>query len=433
MIENSNVRTQVMAWIPSLVRLSGRAGGAALALALSAPATGCSPRANGDVSETATLSEGLGSDDWRNWSTLFTAGFDYYEDPGVCSNVRASSTVAVLRDSDRKYWLRNVVQYQNSDWALFDGREFVSPPACAMLSTFPYSSTNPNHMLVSGKGTDNRIYVLVGTIPIPNWLNPSPPAQTFNNPPIPSPWNRLSSTTYPSGEGHPAVASSGTRSVVVFRARSNLQQRIHVHNRANPFGAWSARLTAPGLPSGVIPVGTPTITFIANASNDLYDNKFVIMSRTQTGGLVWALYDGQNTFTDLTPGPDTNYWGEAFVPFSLVSDPAVEWDPEQNFLTVYYMTLTGTPDGGPRILNTTVPDPGSIGAYPSWFIDPSHVENPTFLGSPKVTMGGGRESARRMPVIRGYTNTNQGEELNQVVLSVEDLPVNYLPPASPWE
>lgn len=436
-VKNSRVRSRRGRGVKHRTWPSGRAARTATFALLATAATGCSaaaPDAGVTEEETGTASDGLASGQWRTWSALFTTGFDYYEDPGVCANVPNASTVAVLRDSDKKYLLRSVIHGGDSDWAVFDGQTFVSAPACTTLATFAPVSTDPNLFVIAGKAVDNRIYTLVGTMTPSNFI--TPPSQSTGDPPVASTWSQLGTSSYGiAGDAVPALASSGSRVVIVFRARSSIGpiQRIYLHTGAIPFSnSWSDRITAPSMPFGTTAVGTPAIAFIGNAENDLYDNKFVIMVRTQQNGLVWSLFDGVSTFTDLQPGPGTRYWNDAFLPYSLISDPAVEWDPELNFLTLYYKTLDQTPSGGPMILNTSVPDPGVLGFYPAYFIDETNTLNPTMLGNPRVTMGGGREQARRMPLIRGWLNDTLPEHINQTLISVEDLPVFYHPPNSPY-
>ena len=62
------------------------------------------------------------------------------------------------------------------------------------------------------------------------------------------------------------------------------------------------------------------------------------------------------------------------------------------FLTLYYLAIDYA-DNKTKVLNHSVPFPSQIGFYPFSFLDTTNVYNNTFRSAPRVTQGGGMESA----------------------------------------
>ena len=417
---------QLLATPSSSSGLERVARAAAIGVAVATTAVGCAPAGEGEDENAAATSAPLKAESWRTFGTLTTATFPIADEPIAFATVPLISTVAARNSSDKKYYLQTVITYHNSAWAVFDGKAFASPPAATHFSTYNDSGSvpNPYYFVIAGKHTSTtsspdstKLFAMVGTADRgTDALNPQPPTAGT--------WVQLGTETYPNpGEGYPALSTSGFRIVLAVRALDSSpgvnQQRIFTFHRSTAStGTWSSRVSAPLFPSGVVPVGTPAIAFLKNPTNTAYTNRFVIMTRTQSGGIAWILYNP----TASTPW---GTWTEAFVPYPLTSDPSVEWDPTNQIMTLYYKSANWDGSGSIEVTNTSVPDPGSIGVYPFYYID--ETGSSTLLGSPRASMGGGKETNRRVVVFRGSTSSTQPGDLDRTIVYAQDIPTLYPP------
>jgi hypothetical protein len=398
---------------------------------------GCGSVAEGESESLDTGAEKLLPEAWRNFGQLTNtkqkphepmsstnASFPIADEPIAFSTVPLMHTLAVRNSSDKKYYLRTIITYNDSLWAKFDGKAFSSPPAATHFAAYSDGGSIPNpysfviagkHATLAGNTDSAKIFAMVGTAS--DGATPATP-----QPPTAGSWVQVGTQAYTNpGEGYPALSSSGSRVVMALRAFDNSagvnQQRIFTfHRSTSAAGTWSSRISAPLFPSGMVPVGTPALAYLKDAEDTTYANKFVIMARLQSGGLAWILYSPSAV----------NPWGswfQAFIPTALTSDPAVDWDPTHKIMTLYYKITNG--DGQTEVVNTSVPNPGGLGAYPFYFID--QLGDATLHGSPRVTMGGGREVTRRMVVFRGYTTSTPVDERDRTIVYAQDIPSGYPP------
>jgi len=406
-------------------------------VALGSATLGCSSVAEGERESVGVNASSLTPEAWRNFGHLTNTkqkphepmsgtnvSFPIADEPIAFSTVPLMSTVAVRNSSDKKYYLRTIITYNDSLWAKFDGKAFSSPPAATHFAAYSDGASIPNpysfaiagkHTSIAGNADSAKIFVMIGTAYNgADSANPQPPTAGT--------WAEISSHAYTNpGEGYPALSTSGSRVVLALRAVDSSpgvnQQRIFTfHRSTSAGGTWSSRISAPLFPSGMVPVGTPALAYLKDAEDSSYANKFVIMTRLQSGGLAWILYNPSAV----------NAWGswlQAFIPTPLTSDPAVDWDPTHKIMTLYYKITAG--DGQTEVVNTSVPNPGGIGAYPFHYID--QLGNATLYGSPRATMGGGREVTRRMLVFRGYMPETPVSERDRTIVYAQDIPGWYPP------
>lgn len=402
-----------------------------------AAALGCGSVAEGEGDAVATGSEGLLPEAWRNFGHLTNTkqkphepmsatnvSFPIADEPIAFATLPLMSTVAVRNSSDKKYYLRTIITYNDSPWAKFDGKAFSSPPAATHFAAYSDGSAVPNpysfviagkHTSIAGNADSAKIFAMVGTAYNgADSANPQPPTAGS--------WVQIGTQAYTNpGEGYPALSTSGSRVVMALRAFDNSpgvnQQRIFTfHRSTSAAGVWSSRISAPLFPSGMVPVGTPALAYLKDAADSAHANKFVIMTRLQSGGLAWIHYNP----SVINPW---GTWFQAFIPTALTSDPAVDWDPTHKIMTLYYKITNG--DGQTEVVNTSVPNPGGLGAYPFYFID--QLGDATLHGSPRATMGGGREVTRRMLVFRGYTPSTPVAERDRTIVYAQDIPSWYPP------
>jgi hypothetical protein len=336
-----------------------------------AGAVGCSAGTSaeagpGDHTETRALS--LQSDDWEAWRRT-TATANITNSPAICSNRKGFFVTVQHASPDSRFYVKTWFFVENPEWKQFGTRQFASPPTCAMQ--YPYPSNDPK-LLLAGKSTDNRIYVVEGELPEAD-------SQVAPNPDWTGPWTQVSAATYTgSTSGRPALASSGSRVVLTY---VNVN-RLYAFHRALPFAhSWTGPVAAPAFPTDVSSTGIPAITYMAGSTN-----KFVIMVQGRvgaTGGLYWIYFNG-TAFQGS--------WARAFVPLAVESDPALEYDPEWGALTVYFQS-------GNAILQTSVHTPGEIGVYP--FEPIANPSGAVIYGSPRAVFGGGIEGLRAA-IVKGY-------------------------------
>jgi hypothetical protein len=410
---------------------------ACVTIALCSAALGCGSVAEGDVEDLGTDAEALLPEAWRNFGHLTNTkakpheplsssnvSFPIADEPIAFSTVPLMSTVAVRNSSDKKYYLRTIITYNDSLWAKFDGKAFSSPPAATHFAYYSDGSfiPNPYSFVIAGKHTSAagspdsaKIFAMVGTAyDGSDSANPQPPTAGS--------WVQVGTQVYSNpGEGYPALSTSGSRIVMALRAFDSSpgvsQQRIFTfHRSTSAAGSWSSRISAPLFPSGMVPVGTPALAYLKDAEDSTYANKFVIMTRLQSGALAWILYNP----SAINPWGS---WFQAFITTALTSEPAVDWDPTHKIMTLYYKITNG--DGQTEVVNTSVPNPGGLGAYPFYFID--QLGDATLHGSPRATMGGGREVTRRMLVFRGYTPSTPVDERDRTIIYAQDIPSWYPP------
>lgn len=428
---------------------------AAIACLSATAACGPSEAAFADEGETGTSSQGLSTNAWRNWGLLSNPSttFDFVQEPpAICADTGFLTMVGVRRNSDKKYYFQTVQTYLRSAWQVFDGGSqnvaFASPPTCTHLAYWSASPPDPNLLLLAGKDSANRIRVLLGTaggdVAATPQNPPPPPTPTVNG--MASQWGTLDSNyTYSGDDGFPALSTSGSRVVLTFRARATVggveRQRIYAYTRKIPFSssnAWSSRFTAPDLPSNVTAAGTPAITYITDAANNTFDNKFVIVVRLLDNLLAWIRVSWNST-NQVTWGSS---WTVTNIPYGglMASDPAVDWDPTTYtntsgtrlpFMTLYYAAYDYG-DNKLKILNHSVPDPSQIGNKPFSFLDRDDLLHSVFFGAPRVTYGGGIEQTSRMLLINGYNDNVTSTNRKRTLLYTQDQPSHYEPPVGPY-
>lgn len=330
----------------------------------------------------ATTSEALSEDGWRQWGPINTNDFTFSVagDPSVCGNFGALFFVAVKRAGFSNYYLKTFDNYLWQSGATNFGYSFDSSPSCAMLVPFPSSD---RYFLLAGKTTSGTIKVMRGEADNARNSNPTPA--------VPGTWEQLPETgTFASGEGVPIVASSGSRALLVYRARdSAARQRVWVHHRRVPFASdhpWRKGGAAPLLPDSVVPTNTPAVSFAGNG--------FVVMVRG-AGGLYWIRHDGAVWVGSWTRVPIVPY------NYAVESDPAMEWDPQRGWLTLYFRTSNG------QIVQTTGTTPTGWGMY--FVIDPTSPLQ--FESAPRVAFGAGFEQGKRLVVARAGTKVYLVEDM----------------------
>jgi len=367
-------------------RIVRAATGLSVIGALSLLGSGCSVETGAlQEPDTGTETQALHENAWRNWSSR-EASTAINDEPTICSNT--VGYVVGVRNSDQRYYLKRTSFSTNPNWKQFGTKTFSSPPSCSMQYAYP--DTNPLFLL-AGKGTDNRIYVIEGTLPTATDLVPPNPDWT-------GPWAQVSSSEFSgSSNGRPALGTNNSRVVLTYLNNN----RIYARYRNLPYGSnsWSSVVTAPQFPAGVTVTGIPAITYVRGSTN-----RFTIMVRgTNAGatGLYWIYFTG-TAFQGS--------WGQAFIPGTISSDPAMEYDTVYNALTLYYRS-------GNEVIQTSVAHPGELGSRPFWPIP--NLASTTVLGAPRVVFGGGIEG-NRAAVIRGHdsaiptANKNRGHLLAEV-------------------
>jgi hypothetical protein len=400
----------------------------AAAVAIGVAAAGCAEGDTGPIEDTVTRTGALITHDWRNWSLYQNYPSDNIQagPPALCSNRQFLSMVGVRRGVTGSdfYYFHTIQSYLSSAWQALPGGspsqpqnvKFLSPPTCTMLHTFP-DSDDPTKdlMVIAGKDENGRIRTILAT-------GGGDPEATPDDPPPPPTnlvdgmwrsWNTLDSNyTYSETgqDGYPAIASKGSRAVLVFRAWDSAAQKQRIYAYYRTSTVWSSRITAPDLPSGAVAVGTPAITYITDSTTDnSYDNKFVIVTRIQGNyGLAHITFDGNNTW---------GTWKRPVMSASLVgSDPAVEWDPEEKVVTLYIGSTIGSLH---QIKYTAQKDPASFSgaSYTTVFEGDPAIK----FEAPRATMGGGLENNRRMLIIRGYTSSVPIEDRNNSFLYTQDI------------
>jgi hypothetical protein len=119
-------------------------------------------------------------------------------------------------------------------------------------------------------------------------------------------------------------------------------------------------------------------------------NTFVIMVRAG-GGLYWVLHNGTNFVGEWTPVD--------YIPYTyqINSDPAMEWDPQHQWLTLYFRGGIEW-DGGQKIVQTTSTAPSTLGQNPYAYIDPTSSH--TIDSAPRAVWGAGTEAGHRTAIVR---------------------------------
>lgn len=257
-------------------------------------------------------------------------------EPTLCTDSQAAF-LAVSRDNQDRYrtlyGFGPIGQYL-SDWTVFSAstpaKTFASRPACAMRDR---SSGGLSRFVVVGKGTDNKLYASTGTLPQPNVPIPNPQLNTD--------WAAISSTVYSgsAGPASPALASkSGTGDGgMVMAFISNNGVYAHYHPLPYASGPWQARVAAPALPNGAIPVGTPAITFV-----ERWAQVFHVVVRAQVGSQYrfYETYFGRTTngfkFCGILCGSQSPSWTQLPITSNVGSSPALEFSPDHGE-TMYFI------------------------------------------------------------------------------------------------
>lgn len=342
----------------------------------------------GDPAEIGSRSSELASGDWKAWSSWAFSGST---DPVVCSNMPSYFLVAALSNNDQRYYV-NIADHPQmgvNGWTAFGLRTFNSSPACAFDKPYRYtappSSSVPQPFEFAGRASDNKIYTIHGhQDPGSGSFPPNPTWDTGTA------WTALDNTVYSQGYGRPALASNGNLLVLAFM---NSDAKPHAVTRPLPYSTsagsgWSTIKNGPALPSGVTSDGIPAITYVRGPNNPVNNNptnKFVVMVTSYSGGtpgLYWILFDGNAWGT----------WNQAFVPYPILSDPALEYDDQSDALSVYFKDTAGT------IRHTSVHTPAEIGVYSFDTVGtPSGIGT---VGAPRVAYGAGFEGGIRTAIAR---------------------------------
>lgn len=375
-LENGERRAEREARGDSFLKRIAQLGGVvAMLVVAGGAAVGCAAEADGtdgDFAAVDSLSQGMHSEYWRQWGGGNTADTQINSDPTICANKTGDSLIAV-RNSDGKYYVKRRTIIGSTSWKKFGDKQFASSVSCTMQTPYPGTS---NLFLLAGKGVDNRLYVLEGTLPPSQSSTPPPPEANWTGA-----WAEVSATTYATN-ALPALASNRNRIALVF-VNGN---RVRAHHQMLPYASnkWNATpVQSPTFPAGVTVSGVPAITYLGGTVN-----KFAVMVRgvaEGTAGLYWIYYNGTSF---------EGTWIKAFVPYRVDSDAAMEWDHHFNALTVYFRS-------GNSVLQTSVTNPGEIGAWAFWPI-PHSTSNTTIHGAPRVVYGGGAAESNRVAVVRGF-------------------------------
>lgn len=248
-------------------------------------------------------------------------------EPTICTN-RQGHFMAVSRDSDQRYrtlYSFGPIGQYLSDWSVFSGstpaRTFASRPACAMRES---SSGGLSRFVLVGKGTDNKLYASTGTLPQATVPIPTPQVNAD--------WSAISNTVYSgsAGPASPALASKeGTLDGgMVMAFISNNAVYAHYHPLPYSSGPWQARVAAPALPAGAIPVGTPAITFVEG-----WAQLFHVVVRAQVGSQYrfYETYFGRTQsgykFCGILCWGQAAAWAQLPITANVGSSPALEFSP----------------------------------------------------------------------------------------------------------
>jgi hypothetical protein len=266
----------------------------ALGLVLAALLPGCGSEADGyDVADSAgTASEELqygasgGGDVFARESLIkpYAAGVPNISatlDPALCGNKTYMYMVAT-RDDSRRDRVLSHMEHRGSAWRVQDDdvnnpRLFQTRPACAMIED---SSNGSARYVLVGKGDDNKLYHSTGTLPKANfstssWVPPTPTVQQD--------WVAINSQVYPGVSGvdavaaDPAMATNSTAIALTWISGTT----VWAHHHPLPYAGsnWQARVSAPALPNGYVPVGTPAITWIGGFAQSFH----VVVRGTKNG------------------------------------------------------------------------------------------------------------------------------------------------------
>lgn len=207
-----------------------------------------------------------------------------------------------------------------SAWADYAPRAFASSPSVTALP----NDCNGHRFLIVGRGTgstaaDRRIYWSEGRA--------TQNQGAFNAPQATTIFAEVSAADFTGDNGYPAVTSSPNGdALLVYRNGST----IYGHTKFVGATNWSAAHTAPALPSGWTPIGTPAIEFS-------FANNATVIVRGQSGASVRFFRIFYNNGFGDPLGPIE--WDPLPLPagsLAIQSDPALEWNDALWTHTVYY-------------------------------------------------------------------------------------------------
>jgi hypothetical protein len=221
----------------------------------------------------------------------------------------------------------------HGSWGKYGGttsnRKFATHAACAFLGTQTSSSAD---FIVFARGStsptgasDKHLFWSRGTWTTNSQNAPPPAAQTQ--------WAQLDNTTYNSN-GMPAAAAHDGSLIVIYLNDSGAI-------RANYWtgSGFSTTVNGPAMPSGWTATGTPTIVFVGG-----WAQKFLIFVRaTNSVGSVrvYQTFFQDTAFVGAPGGPPsfTQVTLPAGAP-QMQSDPALEFDSNMSWTTLYYRNGT---------------------------------------------------------------------------------------------
>lgn len=339
------------------------------AAALLTASVGCSATDGFEAGELETRSQDLDGSVWKPWFSSLIADTDVNSDPAICNPGNIAWFIAT-QNTDSRYYLKSAALSLNPSWKQFGSRQFNSAPTCASQKTTDFK------FVLAGRSTDGRMYAIEG-------VQPPLTSGTPSNPNWTGPWAEVSGTTYSGSNGRPALGSNGSRVILAFKNGS----RISVHQQALPYSSTGWNTTAinsPNFPSGVSVSGIPAVTYISGSTN-----RFVVMVRGTTSsgaGLYWIYFTG-TAFQGS--------WTQAFIPYTVSSDPALEYASDYGAMTLYFRS-------GDEVIQTSAENPGGLGIYPFYPI-PDYV-NADLRGAPRAATPAGIEGTHTV-IIRGYEDS----------------------------
>lgn len=353
----------------ALLARVARSGAAATVAALLTAGVGCSGADGFEAAELETRSQDLPGEVWKPWFSSLIADTDVSSDPAICNPGNIAWFIAT-QNTDSRYYLKSAALSLNPAWKQFGSRQFNSAPTCASQKTTDFK------FVLAGRSTDGRIYAIEGVQPPLTSPMPSNPNWT-------GPWAQVSGTTYSGSNGSPALGSNGSRVILAFKNGS----RVSVHQQLLPYSSsgWNTTpINSPNFPAGVSVSGIPAVTYISGPTN-----RFVVMVRGTTSsgaGLYWIYFTG-TAFQGS--------WAQAFIPSTVSSDPALEYDPDYGAMTLYFRS-------GDEVIQTSVQVPAQLGIN-SFDPIPNYV-NADLRGAPRAATPAGIEGTHTV-IIRGHEDS----------------------------